>query len=234
MSEKLPSRPRSGDVQSFIDRLSGLPAVKPRAQSQRLIFALDATASREQTWQSAQKTQIEMFEVAAGLGGIEIQLCYYRGVDDFQASAWTSVAAELRQTMSRVDCISGYTQIARVLQHVARECRTQPLRAFVFVGDCVEESAEELAHHAGALALLGVRAFMFQEGRDPAAERTFRKIAEITGGAYSRFDSGSAAQLRDLLGAVAAFATGGLTALERYGAKRGANVLQITNQLKKR
>jgi hypothetical protein len=234
MGEKKLTQSRASDVSSFLDRLSALPAVTSRPQAQRLIFALDATASREPTWQSAQKTQTEMFEVAATLGGIEIQLCYYRGLDEFRASEWTPDAADLRREMAGVQCVGGYTQIARVLEHIARECRSQPLRAFIFIGDCVEESPDTLCHRAGALALFGVRAFVFQEGHDLNAERAFRQIAGITGGAYSRFDHHSAGHLRDLLGAVAAYTTGGMKALQQYGEKRGDAVLQLTNQMKRR
>lgn len=234
MSNKVPTPSRPGEVQAFLDRLSRLPTVRARPQPQRLIFALDATASREPTWLQAQKTQTEMFDVAAALGGIEVQLCFYRGLDEFYASPWTSAAADLRRTMARVTCVGGYTQIARVLAHIARERKTQPLKAFVFIGDCVEEPADTLCHQAGALALLGVRGFMFQEGHDAVAERAFRQIADITGGAYCRFDNRSADQLRDLLGAVAAYTAGGLAALEGYGESRGAAVRQITQQMQRR
>jgi len=234
MADKVPTSNRAGDVQSFLERLSGVPAVTARAGSQRLVFAMDATASREPSWQSAQKTQAEMFDVGATLGSIEIQLCYYRGLDEFHASPWTVATAELRRAMATVTCLGGYTQIARVLEHVARERKRSPLRAVVFIGDCVEEPVDMLCHKAGVLAMLGVRAFMFQEGNDPAAERAFRQIASITGGAYSRFDSHSAAHLRDLLGAVAAYAVGGMKALEDYGRQRGGTALRLTQQMQAR
>lgn len=234
MTSKIPSTRRAGDVTSFLDRLSGIPVVKSAPERQHLIFALDATASREPTWRSAQKIQGEMFDVASGLGGIEIQLCYYRGLDDFDASAWTANTAELRRAMAGVGCVGGYTQIARLLAHVARERKTRPVRAFLFVGDSVEEPVDELCHQAGLLALLGVRGFLFQEGRDPTAEHAFRQIAGITGGAYAHFDAHSADRLRDLLGAVAAYVSGGLQALEDYGRQRGDSVLQLTRQLQSR
>jgi hypothetical protein len=234
MSSKIPSTARAGDVKTFLDRLSGVPAVKSSPERQHLIFSLDATASREPTWRSAQSIQGEMFDVASSLGGIEIQLCYYRGLDDFHATPWTADAAELRRAMRGVHCVGGYTQIGRLLAHVVHERKSRPIRAFLFVGDCVEEPVDELCHQAGLLALLGVRGFLFQEGHDPMAERAFRQIAGITGGAYSRFDAQSAAHLRDLLGAVAAYVSGGLKALEEYGRQRGDKVLQLTHQLQGR
>ena len=49
----------------------------------------------------------------------------------------------------------------------------------------MEEKLDDLCALAGELALLGVKAFMFQEGEDPVAERAFREIARLTGGAYA-------------------------------------------------
>jgi hypothetical protein len=54
---------------------------------------------------------------------------------------------------------------------------------------------------------------MFQEGHDAAVERAFQEIARLTGGAWSRFDPGASAQLRELLRAAAAYAAGGREAL---------------------
>ena len=102
------------------------------------------------------------------------------------------------------------------------------MSALVYVGDAMEESIDELCGRAGELALLGVPVFLFQEGRDARAERAFREIARLTGGAWCRFDEGSARQLRDLLTAVAVFAAGGraaLKALASTGAGRGAVLL---------
>jgi hypothetical protein len=79
----------------------------------------------------------------------------------------------------------------------------------------MEENPDRLAALAGELALLGVKAFMFQEGRDPAAQRTFSDIARLTGGAYSAFDAGASARLEALLRAAAAYAAGGHAALAR-------------------
>ena len=66
----------------------------------------------------------------------------------------------------------------------------------------------------GELALLGVKAFMFHEGADPAAAGAFREIARLTGGAYAAFDQSAAQRLASLLAAAAAYAAGGSRALE--------------------
>ena len=135
--------------------------------------------------------------------------------------------------MRGVRCVAGKTQIARVLRHAASEARREPVQALVFVGDCMEENVDELGQLAGELGLLGTRAFMFHEGRDPAAEQAFRHIAELTRGAYLPFSSGSAADLRALLGGVAAYAAGGRAAADaRWPHRTGGVVKLLEHQLR--
>jgi len=104
--------------------------------------------------------------------------------------------------------------------------------ALVFVGDCFEENLDQVGQLAGQLGMLGVRAFLFQEGRNPDAERAFRHIAKLTGGAHCRFDARSPQQLRDLLGAVAAYAAGGQQALSDLSRRSGAEVKLLVSQIK--
>src|ERR1700710_3201892 len=106
--------------------------------------------------------------------------------------------------MRNTNCRWANTQIGRVLSETRREAVASGVRALVFVGDAMEESVDELCAKAGELGLLKVPVFMFQEGHDPAAEQAFREVARLTGGAWCRFDPGAAAQLRELLRAVAA------------------------------
>jgi hypothetical protein len=123
--------------------------------------------------------------------------------------------------MRSVGCVGGETQIGRVLAHALREARGAKVNALVFVGDAMEEKIDELGRLAGELGLLGVPVFVFHEGGDEVAGRAFRQIARLSGGAYCPFDSGSADQLQQLLGAVAAFAAGGRKALVAYGQRMG-------------
>ncbi|MGZ8218238.1 hypothetical protein [Methylomagnum sp.] len=232
-SKKLSTPASTREVSAFLDKLAKAPTVKPAGRKGRLLFALDATASREPTWREARRIQADMFDVAGSLGGLEIQLCYYQGLAGFDASPWLSQSEALRRRMAEVECLGGLTQIGRVLEHALAESRRGKIDALVFVGDCMEENVDHLCQLAGKLGLLGVKAFMFQEGHDPTAEAAFRQIAKLTGGAHCRFDAGSAQQLRDLLAAVAAYAAGGLKALENLGQKRGGVALQLTHQMKK-
>jgi hypothetical protein len=197
-----------------------LAAAKARAPGGgrgRLLFALDATMSRQPTWDLACQLQAEMFDAAARAGGLDVQLVYYRGHGEARASRWVSDAAGLTKLMTGIACHGGFTQIERVLDHAARAAAKAPVAALVFVGDAMEEDVDRLCHKAGELALRNTRAFMFHEGADPAAARAFREIARLTGGVYLPFDARAAGELRALLGAVATYAAGGRPALEAAG-----------------
>lgn len=189
----------------------------------RLIFALDATMSRQPTWDLACSLQAEMFDTAGAVGGLQVQLVYFRGIGESRASAFVANAAALRDLMVKINCRGGHTQIGKVLTHVRREAGKRRVAALAYVGDAMEENPDHLCQLAGEIGLLGVRAFMFHEGKDASAGRTFREIARLTGGAYLPFDRSSAAELRALLKAVATYAAGGLKALEQSkggGARR--------------
>ena len=207
---------RSGgeDVAAFVEAARATPAPATSGRG-RLIFALDATMSRQPTWDMAQALQAKMFEAAAAAGGLDVQLVYFRGWNECRASRFVSGGQGLAQLMSRIEVRGGETQIRRVLGHALTEAKRAKVGALVFVGDAMEENPDELAGRAGELALQGVKAFMFQEGRDPAARRAFAEFARLTGGAYEAFDAGAAARLAALLRAAAAYAAGGQAALVR-------------------
>jgi hypothetical protein len=232
-TENLPRRASASEVDAFLRTLAATPKNGTPGRGGRLIFAMDATASREPTWDRARRIQAQMFDATASLGGLDIQLCFYRGLAECKAGPWLSDAGALRKRMAAVYCLGGLTQIRKVLRHTLDESRRRPVNALVFVGDCMEEDPDRLCDLAGQLGLLGVPAFLFQEGLDPAAERIFRQLAKLSGGAYSRFDADSPQQLRDLLGAVAVYAAGGYRALEDLGSRGGQAALRLAHQLER-
>jgi hypothetical protein len=193
---------------------------------------MDATASREPTWDRACHVQGQMFLETAALGGLDVQLVYYRGFDECRASRWVNNPSDLVRLMTGVFCLAGQTKIGRVLQHAVRETQRKRVAVLVFVGDCFEENLDEVGQIAGQLGMLGVRAFLFQEGHNPQAERAFRHLAKLTNGAHCRFDSNSPQQLRDLLGAVAAYAAGGRRALADLSTRSGPEVRLLVSQVK--
>ncbi|MCP5159794.1 MAG: VWA domain-containing protein [Gammaproteobacteria bacterium] len=216
-------------ISEFLQRAADVSAAIP--PTGRLLFALDATASRQPTWDQACQLQSDMFAAAAEVGGLALQLVWYRGYGEFQVEPWLTDAAELQRRMTAVQCRGGLTQMGRVLEHATQETQRRRLNALVLIGDCLEEAVDPLCHRAGQLGLLGVPAFVFQEGCDPNAAQGFREIARLTRGAYCVFDQGSARQLRALLKAVAVYAVGGRQALENFSKRQGGLVRRLTQQL---
>jgi hypothetical protein len=221
------------EVDAFLRRVASTPLRGEAGKRGRLVFALDATASREPTWDRASQIQAAMFNETSDLGGLAVQLCFYRGFRELEASPWVMESEALLRRMTRVHCAAGLTQIARVIRHALEENSRERVNALVFIGDCMEEDADELAGLAGRLGLVGLPAFIFQEGRDPIAERSFRAMAKLSGGAYCPFDAASPKTLRELLSAVAVYAAGGRKALERFGRQHGGEVLRLTHQVTK-
>ena len=220
----------SDDIAAFVARARAMSPHAAGAKG-RLVFALDATMSRQPTWDMACALQADMFREAAALGSLDIRLVYYRGLNECRASAWISDSGQLAQLMAKIDCRGGNTQIGKVLSEARREATASGVRAVVFVGDAMEEAVDQLCAKAGELGMLKVPVFMFQEGHDPAAEQAFREIARLTGGAWCRFDPGAAAQLRELLRAAAAYAAGGREALLRLS-KTGSGAAKLLGQMK--
>ncbi len=231
--EKLPTKSSRDEVQAFLKKVAATPMRVPAGERGRLIFAMDATASREPTWDRASQLQGAMFQETSALGGLEIQLAYYRGFGEFKATKWMTDSDALLRQMSGVFCLAGETQIRKVLRHAVQETKKKRVNAVVFVGDCVEEDVDKLGHVAGELGILGVPVFVFQEGRDAVAEFAFKQIAHLTNGAHCRFDADSPQTLRELLEAVAVYAAGGRRALENFARQRGGAVLQIAHQVKR-
>jgi len=196
------------------------------ANQPRLLFAIDATASRQPTWDTACHLQQEMFQASSKIASLSVQLCYFRGFHDFSASPWLNNSAELSRKMSAVRCEGGHTQIARLLKHAQTEHQKVAIKAVVFIGDAIEESPDSLCNLAGQCGLLKLPLFMFQEGRNRRVTNTFKDMARLSGGAFAHFDQNSARRLADLLGAVASYAAGGRQALENNNSEMAKALLK--------
>ncbi len=227
-----PAAHSTNDVDAFLEKAARTPVTRSAGRRGRLLFALDATMSRQPTWDRASHLQAEMFQETAAIGGLDVQLAYFRGFGEFHVSPWVSEAKALLAQMSGIQCRGGHTQIKRVLRHTLKETQHTPVQALVYIGDCFEENIDDVCALAGQLALCHVPAFMFHEGSEAGAEQAFREIARLTGGAYCPFDATSVNRLRALLGAVAVYAAGGRVALEAYGARHGSAVRQLTRQIR--
>jgi len=222
------------EIDAFIKRARTLGAPREAGARGRLIFALDATMSRQPTWDVACSLQADMFRGAAAIGGLDVQLLYFRGFGECAASGWVSDGEKLANLMARISVRGGHTQIGKVLAHARRETEKAKVQALVYVGDAMEEAIDELSAAAGQLGLLGVPAFVFQEGHDPIAEQAFREIARLTHGAYCRFDVGSAHELGELLRAAAVYAAGGVKALADLSARRNTGAQKLLAQMRVR
>ncbi|MGH6763167.1 MAG: VWA domain-containing protein [Phyllobacterium sp.] len=221
---KLPARPASDnailkkersskeELTAFLDKARHIKTSQDGKG--RIVFALDATMSRQPTWDLACNLQSEMFDAVSRDGSLSVQLVYYRGYDECRASRFVPDGKTLKALMQKIDCRGGQTQIRKVLKHALEEHSRAPLSAVVFIGDAMEEHVDELCDYAGRLGIKGVPVFAFQEGRDHVAETALREIARLSRGAWFRFDHASAATLARLLSSIAIYATGGLKALQ--------------------
>ena len=233
-SEHSPVAPAAGDldVADFIARMKTLKPVTTTGRG-RLIFAMDATMSREPTWDIALGLQSEMFKAVKDCGGLDVQLVFFRGAGECRSSKWVSDPEALARLMTTVHCLGGHTQIGRVLGHAVHEAEACKVNAMVYVGDAMEEPIDDVCVRAGEVGLMGVPVFLFQEGGDSNVARTYKEIARLTKGAYCQFDAGSARQLRELLSAVAVYAAGGRAALERLANQSsGASARLLLGQMK--
>lgn len=222
------------EIDAFLDKVRGMKSAAGSGRRGRLIFAMDATASRQPMWDHACHIQADMFRETQTIGGLEVQLVYYRGYKECKASKWQLDGKGLSRLMTGVQCLGGQTQIGRMLSHCLKQTKKEKVDAVVFVGDAFEEEIDTVCTTAGELGILGVPVFLFQEGLDPVAERAFRQIAKLTDGAWCRFDMSSAQQLRDLLSAVAVYAAGGRQALLDYSDRVGGDVRLLTSRLQGR
>src|SRR3977135_3456567 len=138
----------SEDIAAFVAKAR---AMSPHAAGARgrLVFALDATMSRQPTWAMACALQADMFREAASLGSLDIRLVYYRGLNECRASGWISDTAQLAKLMAKIDCQGGSTQIGKVLSEARREAVASAVRAVVFVGAAMEEGIDQLCAKAG-------------------------------------------------------------------------------------
>ncbi|MCW5720120.1 MAG: VWA domain-containing protein [Devosia sp.] len=196
------------EIAAFVSKARVL--ARPQAQDDgRLLFAMDATMSRQPTWDMAMSLQGEMFAALPKDTALQVQLLYFRGLGECRASRWVLDAQALTRLMSGITCQGGNTQIGKVFSHARDEHKRRRIHAVVFVGDAIEENVDALATKAGELGLLGLPLFLFQEGHDPRVEAAFKEFARLSKGAYARFDSAAPRQLADLLKAVAAYASGG-------------------------
>ena len=97
-SEPAQASPRQ-EIEAFLGKVRALGPAVAAGERGRLIFSLDATMSRQPTWDRACTVQGEMFDVASAQGGLSVQLVYFRGFNECQASKWVSDPEALGRLM---------------------------------------------------------------------------------------------------------------------------------------
>jgi len=231
MTDNFPSnKSKQQELKAFLAQVARAPLVVKGKSNGRLIFAMDATASREPMWDIASHIHTEMFESVADIGGLSVQLCYYRGFKEFKSFSWTDRPSSMLNSISSVHCLAGKTQISKILEHALNQTQQSPVQALVFIGDAMEEDIDKLGDLAGQLGIYKTPAFFFQEGNNPIVTKTYQQLARLSGGAHCSFDAGSAHILADLLKAVARYSVGGLRALED-NSYQSEVVKKLTQQL---
>ncbi len=221
-----------GDVSAFLDKLRAVPTPATTGNRGKLIFAMDATMSRQASWDRALSIQAEMFAETGRIGGLDVQLVYFRGFNECRASKWVSEPKELAKLMTTVECRGGNTQIGRTLTHVKKEIARNKVNAVIYVGDAMEENIDVLCQSAGEIGMLGTPMFVFQEGQNRDAEIAFKEMAKLSRGAYFKLNERSAHMLGELLSAVAVYAAGGKAALIAHAKSKGGSSNLLLSQLK--
>lgn len=222
------------EVENFFSKATELKILKQATKDTKpakLIFALDATASRQPTWDLACTLQSLMFQSVMAIASLEMQLVFYRGFNECKASGWIKDSKALTQKMGKISCMGGQSQIARILKHALKEAQNHKINAVVFVGDAMEEDPDHLCHLAGELGLLNVPLFIFQEGKDPYAKSCFQQMAKLSKGVWHRFDSGSPDELEALLRGAAIYAAGGFKALNSLKDSKNKTLSQFIHKL---
>jgi hypothetical protein len=205
-------------------------ATETPAGRSRLVFAVDATASRSAAWGAAKKLQDKLF--AAVPGELDVALAVHGGNKLHTFTPFTANAMELRKLAATVRCRAGHT---RLLDILARSLNTGA-SVMVYIGDVFEESERKALHLASLLKRNKTRVIVLHDrtGQDFDGGEVFRAIAEITGGAVLPFDHSSLERLGELLEAVAVLAVGGITLVEERRAVMPAAGLLLEHLGRKR
>lgn len=201
-----------------------LTALKAKAKAvraaslPRMIFGLDATASRRDTWTIAQRLQRDLLTMAQEVGQLELQIAFFSGLTNFRHTHWSTDGDELAKLMSEIHCQAGQTQIVRLFDHAIAEATAAPTRVkcLLYVGDTMEDNEAQVLARAKTLGDLNVPIFMlYEKGQYNNDEPEYRRIAKASGGAFGEFSEGGIAELRSMLEAIFAYATGGKDAMRR-------------------
>ncbi len=173
----------------------------------RLVFAVDATASREPAWAAAR--QVTDALVQALPGELDVALAVHGGSRVHTFTGFTSDARTLRDRAAGVTCQAGSTRLLPIL---SASLKQPAVRVVVYIGDVLEESLAHGRPLADQMGAQGIKLFVLHDTADRSAQRyaeVFWDLAKRTGGCVLPFDPSAPGRLRDLLSAMAVYAVGG-------------------------
>jgi hypothetical protein len=182
---------------------------RPRA---RLVFAVDATASRSAAWDTARRVTDTLFQALPGQ--LDVALAVHGGDRVHTFTEFVSDPNVLRDTAAGISCVGGHTKLIDIMQ---RTSDARDVKVLLYIGDSFEESIEQAREAADALKARGVRLIVLHDlpGENKAAGDVFADLARRADGLVLPFDAGAAARIREILEAVAVLAVGGVKLLER-------------------
>jgi hypothetical protein len=173
----------------------------------RLVFAVDATASREPAWAAAR--QVTDALVKALPGELDVALAVHGGSRVHTFTPFTNDPSTLRDHAAGVTCQAGLTRLLPIL---SAGLKAPSVRVVVYIGDVFEESLAHGRLLADTMGRQSIRLIVLHDTVDPGARRdaeVFWDLARRTGGCVLPFDANAPGRLRDLLSAVAVYAVGG-------------------------
>lgn len=227
--EKKKNLPAKSDRTSFLDKVRSSSAISATSKQEtlakaltqesrhRLLFSMDATASREASWNVAKEITDAMFKAVPGI--LDVALAYHGGGRLQELTPFSPNAKVFLDKLHTVQCKAGTTALNDILD---KATDISQLKALIYIGDCFEENPALAVELAQQLKLKGIRCFMFHDtssgsqGYDVAtAHEVFGQIAQITGGALLPFDENSPEMVKQLLEVIAVYASLGIKALEQ-------------------
>ncbi len=184
----------------------------------RLLFRIDATASRRPSWDLARTITAVMFDSLPDQ--LDVALTWHASSMLQEITPFASDATRFAEAVRAMHTQAGATRLNAILQEAIGI--SPHIRALVYAGDCYEEEVEIAYAQARKLKLLGVKCFFFHDTlSDPnspyvrQAREVFEKIVAITGGMVLSFAPDTPEQMKDPLEAIATYAAGGLKLLEQ-------------------
>ena len=220
----VPGKAAAGTPQVQRASLAGLAAAGTGRP--RMVFGIDATASREHAWDTARTVTDSLFSAAPG--GIEVALAAHGGNRLSLFTGFHTDVAPLRRAAAAITCEKGMT---RLLDMAEATLQHPGVRALVYVGDCFEEDPLRAMVLADRMRLRGIRLVVLHDLSSAAREDAhfFAVMAARTGGLVLPFDAASLDALRDVLASLAAYVAGGTALLRARSTASPASKLLLAH-----